>query len=287
MTISLLHKKDWYFYNQNRLSKNKKTSNKLFSMLTLNSKYSFALTKIDLNTAITFDVTSFTEVQVGSFSMTNFFNSFIKEHVAADENMMLALIADLARCHFSPKPENRPGMKIVMKFKDPAGNDQTHTIDLPKGKSLLKPFKKGQGSIYCYTNACLASAGIFEQMIHGNAAGRLACDSIPGNYQGYTQYMGLLDGWIQTDQDASNASFETFVQTNNCAKRDADVDKKIKAASALSISNRIGFNQLPALSLQDILLFLVKGEIDETNIKKLVTKHGGVSVYKMTPVTAP
>lgn len=256
-------------------------------MLTLNSKYTtITLSKIDLDRDITFDVTNFTEVQVGSFSMTNFWNAFLKIHVAADEDTLINLITDLARCHFSPKPENRPGMRIVMSFFDSSGVAQTHTIDLPKGKTLLKPFDKGQGKTYCYTNACLASAGIFEQMIHSNAKGRLACGSIPGNHQGYNQYMGLLDGWTQTDQDAANASFETFVQLNNCAKRDPAVDKKIKAASALSIKNRISSNQLPALSFQDILRVLVLGVIDETTIKKLITKQGGTSVYRRVAVPA-
>lgn len=279
MKLSLLDRKDWYFYNQNRLTSNKTTGSKLFKMLTLNSKCSFALAKIDLEKDLSFEVTNFTEVQVGSFSMTNFWNAFMKIHIASDEDTMIALIADLARCHFSPKPENRPGMKIVMKYSDNTGAAQTHTIDLPKGKSLLKPFDKGQGKTFCYTNACLASAGLFEQMIHSNAKGRLACESIPGNYKGYNQYMGFLDGWTQADQDASNASFETFIQLNNCSKRDAAVDKKIKAASALSIHNRINSNQLPALSLQDVLRVLVLGEIDETTIKKLITKQGGTSVY--------
>jgi hypothetical protein len=249
-------------------------------MLTLNAKYSFVLSKIDLNADMTFDVSNFTEVVVGSFSMTNFWNAFIKVHVAADEDTMISLIVDLARCNFSPKPENRPGMRIVMKYKDPAGADKTHTVDLPKGKSLIKPFDKGQGKTYCYTNACLASAGLFEQMIHSNANGKLACDSIPGNYQGYNQYMGFLDGWTQVHQDAANAAFETFVTTNNCKKRDAAVDKKIKAASAAAIKNRIDFNQLPALSFQDVLSVLVTGQVDETKIKKLITKSGGVSAYK-------
>jgi hypothetical protein len=252
----------------------------------LSNSYNINLTSIDITAAITFNPTAFIHPTVGTFSHAEFWAAFQKEHGATTVEALMTLLADVSRCHFSPKITNWPGLTLAITTTDPQGiaavaavpaagsgsgiaaaparpGPRVYTIVLEAGKSVVKPFTRGKGPGLSWTHYCLATSTLFHQIYHANAEGIAACNRIPGHYAGYTQFMSTCLDWLEANQTQVEAAFTAWANAAGLKARDPAVDVKVKAAARKTITDRTPDNC--ALSFKNALLLLTGDDTDQTH----------------------
>jgi len=197
----------------------------------------FSQSELDLNEDLEISVADFDFPNYSKFSHSNFWEHFSSKVNVNNEIELAVEIIDLSRYHFSPKVANLPGFELTLSYMN-GSNEAEKVHNYTKGIGGKISPDRGKGKVMSYTNICLATAGVFLEVFHSSEAGREACQKIPGNWNGYTQYMNLVDGWDEVSQSAVEANFEAFVTSNSLSKRDPIVDAKIKSAVRNSISNR-------------------------------------------------
>lgn len=235
-----------------------------------NTCFNFTLAGIDAGAAINFDTADWEFPEISGFSHHAFWELFASKHSVSNTDELIEIILDLARFHFSPKVAGLPGVTVTV-----TSGTETRTFRLEKGKTKCRNFARGKGAKYSFTAACLATAGIFEQAFHSNATGIVACRTIAGNHDGYTQLCGTLDGWTQADQDLAQAAFSAWITTVGAKERDPKVDTSVRKAAAQGISRRITTGP-SAFSMRNVMLKLTGGIL----IPDLVTKNGAASNTK-------
>lgn len=221
-------------------------------MITL-STYAFRITALDLTEGINFETTNFEFGSSGSFSHSAFWTDFQSRHVVTSEDELMEIICDVARSNFSPNRTNWPGCTIKITGKS-SGGDVVKNVILEKGKSKVAEYHRGKGKKWSHTQACLATAGIFQEIFRKNGPGEVACKLIVGNYNGYTQFCGTIKGWSVEDQGASEAAFAAWITATGLEPRDVKVEALIKAAARTTISNRNPGNC--ALGFKNVCRFL-------------------------------
>lgn len=216
------------------------------------NKYTIASINIVPNT--TYAVSDFVKpAPISSFNRDIFWDEFVKKHIIQTEEELIEILIDLSRCHFSPKIENWPGLKITIKNPD-------IEVILVAGKSkFLKPFERKRGSLYNWTAACLATSAIYHQIFVPHIINHKD-DGPNGHVDGLTQFCTTLDGFTANEYDNCVKAFETWLTSVGCKKRDAEVSKKIHAAAHRSIGNRTKDNS--AFSLLSAIKYLTGKKYD-------------------------
>jgi len=218
---------------------------------------------VSVTKAATFAISNFElPVYNGGFKRDEFWEEFSDMHPCDDEDTLITLLLDLTRCHYSPKVENWPGM-VVSVDKDGSGSMD---IDLPVGRTRVKAFVRGKGKIYSWTRACLATAGIFEQVFR--QSGSCQTDKINGNWNGATQFMSTVDGFTDKDYRNTVKAFKTWLGSVGIAPRAAEVDAAISSSTVLAIASRT--KKSSAFSFVNAIRFLTGDdpvEADQVSFK--------------------
>jgi Tfp pilus assembly major pilin PilA len=167
----------------------------------------------------------------GGFDRNRFWDAFVDEHTYDKEEELIKLLLDMARCHWSPKVANWPGMTITL-----TAGTKVMNFDLQGGKSGIKPFHRGKGKVYTWTSACLATGAIFEQVFRKTAG--VQCDTINGNHMGCTQFLSLVEGFTEAHYNSCCTAMDGWIGTITTKKRDANATAKIQAAAKKGIADR-------------------------------------------------
>jgi hypothetical protein len=221
------------------------------------------ITAIDLSKNIETKVTDFEFQKVSKFDLLKFAEEFLKRNPIRDLTELIIRLVDLSRFHFSPTVSRLPGFKFVCTYEDSKAAKTTLNYEFPMGQSIIKPFEKGKGQLYCYTNACLFSSAMFCQIFRDNPDGRKATETIPGIYEGMTQYFSLLNGFTIAELDKCHDAFKTWVTTNGLTARDDKRDKLLKLAAKMSLEGRVDGTLRAAPSLKQTILLMTSGDFDD------------------------
>lgn len=177
-------------------------------------------------------------VYTGGFNRDAFWDEFAAKNVIKNEQELVEVVIDMARCHWSPNVENWPGMDITVGYGAGADNWKFH---YDAGKSKAKNFEKGK-KVYSWTNACLATAGIFEEVFRKGDNGLAMCQTINGNSGGSTQFMTTVHDFTPGHLKECEDAFEAWITTVGAKARDPKVTAKVKAAARNAIANRTRAN---------------------------------------------
>lgn len=193
----------------------------------------------------------------GGFDRDKYWETFADLHSATTELELVTLILDIARCHYSPKVENWPGVTVIM--NTPAGNID---IKLEAGKTKAKPFQRGKGKVYNWSKTCLATAGVFVEVFWANP--ELRKIGPKGHFEFYGLYCSTLHGWTIALQDSCSAAFEKWAKDNGCKALDATAKAKIRSSIETYMK---GKNKIDcALNVKNIVRFLIGEKLDEGEI---------------------
>jgi hypothetical protein len=169
----------------------------------------------------------------GGFNRERFWDEFVDKHTINNEHELLELILDMARSHWSPKPENWPGLEIKINLSGGASID----IKLQPGKTKIKSFSRGKGNVWNWTASCLATGAIFEQVYRKTAG--VNCKLINGNWEGATQFMNLVHGFTLAHYGNCAKTMSDWVKATIPSKaRPAEIDAKVLAAATAAINAR-------------------------------------------------
>lgn len=199
---------------------------------------------LDLSQPTTFTTANWIMPAVTAFDHLEFWSAVVNNHRVSSEAELVELIVDIARCNFGPKPERWPGVTLtITRHVRNNATAGTQVVTLQQGVTRVKQFKKGaKGDIWTWTSGCLATAGLYKELFMNNAAGLTACQTVPGNHNGYTQLMSTLKGTTEAHQTAAENAFDAFVAANGLTARDNDVTLRVKAAARQTIQSRTDDN---------------------------------------------